>query len=83
MQPLYLEPTGTGTIPADVDEAGQPTLAGVIPLASGTIRFDTDATLSACPAQPTSAEQPVDAEALRHLELLEEARDIGIDDVQG
>jgi len=84
MQPLYLQPIGTGTIPPDVDAApAQPAFAGVVPLATGTIRFNTDATLANCPAQPTSAAQPaVDTDAVRYMELQEEARDIGIDDEQ-
>jgi len=83
MQPFYLEPIGTGTIPPDVDASpAQPAFAAMIPLATGTVRFNTDVTLATCPAQPTSAEQPVDAESVRHIELQEEASDLGMDDGQ-
>lgn len=79
IQPLYLEPLGSGTNPTDVDATpAQPSFAGIVPLATGTIRFNTDATLAACPAQPTAIGQPVDAEGIRRLELLEEANDLGI-----
>jgi hypothetical protein len=79
IQPLYLEPLGSGTNPTDVDAPpAQPSFAGIVPLAAGTIRFNTDATLAGCPAQPTSVGQPVDTIEVRLLELQEEANDLGI-----
>ena len=80
-QPFYLEPAGTGTTPPDVDAPpAQSAIAGLTPLATGTIRFNTDATLASCPAQPTMAGQPDDEKHTRRLELEEEAASLGITD---
>lgn len=49
--PLYL-PDGSGGGATDVDSVPLPTFTGTVPLSSGTVRFDTDATLVACPARP-------------------------------
>lgn len=79
IQPFYLEPTGIGNTPTDVDALpAQPAFAGIVPLATGTIRFDTDTTLANCPAQPTSAGEPVDPIEVRLLELQEDAANLGI-----
>lgn len=78
-QPLYLEPIGTGTTPPDVDAPpAQPAFLGIALLATGAIRFNTDATLVNCPAQPASLEQPVDTEHETWIELEEEAASLGI-----
>lgn len=78
-QPLFLEPIGAGNVPPDVDASpAQAAFASVVPLASGVIRFNTDTTLITCPTQPTSLAQPVDPEHLRHIELLEQANELGI-----
>lgn len=78
-QPLYLQPLGTGNFPPDVDAPpAQSAFAGIAPLATGTIRFNTDATLASCPAQPSSVEQPADEDHARLLELQEEAASLGI-----
>jgi hypothetical protein len=42
MQPLYLTPQGTGTIPVDVDSVPLPPFTGIVPLASGEILFNTN-----------------------------------------
>lgn len=79
-QPFYLELVGAGT-PADVDAPpAQSAFAGIALLSAGTVRFNTDATLANCPAQPTSLAQPVDAEHVRRVELEEEAAFLGIVD---
>ena len=52
---------------------------GVAPLASGTLRFDTDPTLQSCPAQPSSINQPVDPNHAQLIEQQEEAASLGID----
>lgn len=51
-QPLYIGPAGTAGSASDVDSVPLPTFAGLTVLASGTVHFDTDATLLSCPAQP-------------------------------
>jgi len=79
-QPMYLEPIGGGNPPTDVDAVPLSTFAGITPLASGTIRFDTDTTLQTCPSQPTSILQPVDKNHVRLIELQEEAAGLGIDE---
>ena len=82
-QPMYLEPVGTGTDGSDGDAPpAQSAFAGVVPLATGTIRFNTDATLASCPAQPSSIAQPVDAEHVHYLLLQEEANALGVGDEQ-
>ncbi len=75
LQPLYLEPAGSPN-PSDVDAAGLPAFAGIVPLASGDVRFNTDATLQNCPNQPTTI--ATDLQHLREIELLEEARELGV-----
>jgi hypothetical protein len=80
-QPLYLEPIGGGVTPTDVDAVPLAVFTNTTPLALGTIRFDTDTTLISCPAQPPqTAPTPVsvDPSALHTIELLEEARDLGV-----
>jgi hypothetical protein len=77
-QPLYLETPFGGTTPTDVDAAGLAAYAGTTPLALGTLRFDTDTTLLACPSQPTITGVPPDREHIRQIELLEEARSLGV-----
>jgi hypothetical protein len=82
-QPLYLDNVIGSNPPPDVDAnaspAPLPMFAGTVPLASGTIRFDTDATLAACPTQPAqTAPTANDAAYLHYLDLLEEARDLGV-----
>jgi hypothetical protein len=79
IQPMYLEPADGGTPPTDVDAVPLPAFAGLSVLAQGTIRFDSDPTLLACPVQPTGA--PVTAESaslLDYLDALETARDLGV-----
>jgi hypothetical protein len=78
-QPMYLEPVGGGNPPTDVDAVPLPVFAGIVPLAGGTIRFDTDPTLQSCPAQPTSAPQPLDQSHVNLIELQEEAASLGVD----
>ena len=51
IQPMFLEPLPETTPPTDVDSQSLPPFAGITPLASGTIRFDTDATLVTCVGQ--------------------------------
>jgi hypothetical protein len=82
-QPLYLDNVIGSNPPPDVDAnatpAPLPAFAGTVPLALGTIRFDTDTTLASCPTQPTGAAPTSDEEAyVRYLDLLEEARDLGV-----
>jgi hypothetical protein len=78
-QPLYLEPLGTPNAASDVDAPpAQSSFTGLIPLAVGDLRFNTDTVLANCPAQPTSVGEPQDEQHIRHLELLEEANFLGI-----
>ena len=51
-QPLYLAPNGSASSAPDVDSVPLPMFAGTMLLQSGTVRFNTDATLTSCPAQP-------------------------------
>ena len=56
-----------------------PAFAGLSVLAQGTIRFDSDPTLLACPARPTGAPVTADsASLLDYLDTLEAARDLGV-----
>jgi hypothetical protein len=78
--PLFLAPFGGASSATDVDSGVPlPQFTGTVPLATGTNRFDTDTPLANCTAQPAIAPTSADYQAyLRHTELLEEARDLGV-----
>jgi len=64
---------------SDVDSVPLPVFTGTVPLTTGTVRFDTDATLASCAAQPASASPNSIYEAyLKQVELIQEARDLGV-----
>ncbi|MGH8042280.1 MAG: hypothetical protein ACREPN_09585, partial [Rudaea sp.] len=66
------------TTASDVDSVPLPAFSGTVPLATGTNRFDTDVTLVNCTAQP-SAPTTEDYQAYSHyLDVLEEARNLGV-----
>ncbi|MGH8040593.1 MAG: hypothetical protein ACREPN_00940, partial [Rudaea sp.] len=76
--PLYLAPFGGAGSASDVDSVPLPAFAGIVPLTTGTLRFDTDTTLASCMAQP-SAPTTTDYQAyLHYLDVLEQARDLGV-----
>jgi len=77
--PVFIAPGGFGSSATDVDSVPLPTFTGTVPLQTGTVRFDTDATLVNCASQPTSAPvSPNDAAYETYLNLLNEARDLGV-----
>ena len=82
-QPLYLEPSFANP-PPDVDAnaapAPLPPFTNTALLALGTVRFDTDTTLATCPTQPPqTSPTPVGYQDYLHwLDLLEQARDLGV-----
>lgn len=77
--PIALAPFGGLSSASDVDSVPLPAFAGKVPLATGVIRFDTDATLASCTAQPPSPPfTPEYAAYLKYLETLYEARDLGV-----
>jgi hypothetical protein len=77
--PLYLAPFGGASSASDVDSVPLPAFAGTTPLTTGTIHFDTDATLQSCPGQPAMATQAADYQSyLHYLDVLEQARDLGV-----
>jgi hypothetical protein len=77
--PFYLAPFGGAGSASDVDSASLPAFVGTVALATGTVRFDTDATLASCTTQPASAPITADYQGYAHyVELLEEARDLGV-----
>jgi hypothetical protein len=51
----------------------QVAFTGLRPRSGGTVRFDTDAVLTPCPAAPTSLEE------FKRMEQIEAAWDVGID----
>ena len=77
--PIALAPFGGLSSASDVDSVPLSAFAGKVPLATGVIRFDTDATLASCSAQPPSPPfTPEYAAYLKYLETLYEARDLGV-----
>ena len=77
--PLYIDLSFDTA--ADVDSIPLPAFSGTVPLATGTNRFDSDTTLANCtmqPAAPTKLEDQAYQSYLRNLDLLEEARDLGV-----
>ena len=78
-RPCHRSPT-----PPDVDAnappAPLPAFADTTRLALGTVRFDADTTLVTCPTQPpqTSPTPAAYQNYLHWLDLLEEARDLGV-----
>jgi len=79
--PMFLAPSGGASSATDVDSVPLPAFAGMVPLTTGTIRFNTDTTLASCSAQPAVAPlSPDDASYLQYLDLIEEARNLGVSD---
>jgi hypothetical protein len=72
--PIYYNSQG-GSGGSDVDAGASPhtPFPGLRPRAGGTVRFDTDTTLTPCPAIPTSPEE------MQRIELLEAAISAGMD----
>ena len=81
--PLYIDLSFDTA--SDVDSIPLPAFSGTVPLATGTNRFDNDATLVNCTTQPPTAPMaptPADNQAyeayLKYLDTLEEARELGV-----
>ena len=74
--PLYIDLSFDTA--SDVDSVPLPPFSDTVHLATGTNRFDTDATLVNCTTQP-AAPVTADYQAYLHfLDVLEEARDLGV-----
>jgi hypothetical protein len=82
-QPLYLKPAGANNASIDFDDSPMSAFTGLTPLASGTVLFNSNATLTDCPAQPSSIEQSADEQHGQLMELIEEAESLGIDVDEG
>ena len=77
--PLYIDLSFDTA--SDVDSVPLLAFSGTMPLATGTNRFDTDATLASCttqPAAPTTPDDQAYQTYLHFLDVLEEARDLGV-----
>ena len=73
-QPFYLSTVGDPPY-SDVDAQPLPAIGSIAVLQSGTLRFNTDATLAACPGGQTLSIDEI--QHLQEIELLEEARSVG------
>jgi hypothetical protein len=72
--PIYYNSQPASTSGTDVDaNPAQVAFTGLRPRSGGTVRFDTDAVLTPCPAAATSLEE------LKRMEQIEAAWEVGID----